>query len=258
MQKQSGTVIKLKNFDTSIIGKKIFYYGKVISTNDIAKKIALEGMDEGTVVLADEQENGRGRLKRSWLSPRGCIALSVVLKPELAQLPYIVMVSSLAVIRAIKTVTDLDAVIKWPNDVLINNKKVCGILIENKFHSKKLHSTVVGIGINVNVEISKLDDIQTIATSLDLEAHTEISRLQLLKSLLENLEYYYLRLTNPKLVFKEWRSNLVTLGKQVQTSYGNIIETGLAESVKQDGTLVIRRIDGSTVDVNVGDVTLRV
>ncbi|MCX6013442.1 MAG: biotin--[acetyl-CoA-carboxylase] ligase, partial [Chloroflexi bacterium] len=136
MQDLSGASISINNLDTAFIGKKLFYFEKVISTNDIAKKVAMEGMDEGTVILADEQQYGRGRLKRSWLSPRGCIAVSVVLHPVFEQLPYIIMVSSLAVVRAIKTVTDIDAVIKWPNDVLINNKKVCGILVENSLRSK--------------------------------------------------------------------------------------------------------------------------
>ncbi|MCX6012326.1 MAG: biotin--[acetyl-CoA-carboxylase] ligase, partial [Chloroflexi bacterium] len=124
--------------------------------------------------------------------------------------------------------------------------------------SKTVQWTVVGIGINVNVDINKLSEIQTPVTSLHLEAHTDVSRLQILKSLLESMEYYYLRLKRSKLVFEEWREKLVTLGKQVQASSGNTVEQGIAESVRRDGTLVVRRPDGTKVDINVGDVTLRI
>ena len=141
-----------RNLKTDFIGQKVIAYPSLTSTNDIAKREAKKGAREGTVVVAEEQTAGRGRLKRAWLSPKGSIALSIILHPTPAQLPSLIMLASLAVAHCIEKVSGLKAQIKWPNDVLINGKKVCGILIESDVRGSAVDYAVIGIGLNVNLQ----------------------------------------------------------------------------------------------------------
>ena len=136
---------------TSFIGQEVTCYPSLPSTNDEAKHKARQGAKEGTGIVAEEQTAGRGRIKRRWLSPRGSIALSIILYPPLAYLPSLIMVASLAVARSIEQVTNLKAKIKWPNDVLVNDKKICGILVESDVRGNKVDYAVIGIGLNVNI-----------------------------------------------------------------------------------------------------------
>ena len=134
-----STELIMNGLGTRIIGQRIFYYPSVTSTNEIAKKEAKRGVEEGTVVIADKQTAGRGRLKRTWLTPEGNIALSVVLYPEIQAMPSLIMIASLAVSQSLEAVTGLETQIKWPNDVLVNGRKVCGILIESDVRNEKVY-----------------------------------------------------------------------------------------------------------------------
>ena len=163
---------------TQFIGKNIVYSPRLTSTMDAARQEARQGAAAGTVVIAGEQTGGRGRLKRAWFTPPGNIALSIVLYPELNGLPYLIMIASLAVARAIEALTGLKTQIKWPNDVLISGKKVCGILVESGANKGKVAFAIVGIGINVRLRPEKIDDIAATATSLENEgADVPLSRL---------------------------------------------------------------------------------
>ncbi len=220
---------------------------------DAAREQALKGAAEGTAVIAGEQTEGRGRLKRKWLAPTGNIALSIILYPNIASLPYLIMVASLAVVKAIKSVTGVDVQIKWPNDILIGGKKVSGILIENEVRGNKVVYSIVGIGINVGLSISKHKEIADIATSLD----DDIDRIKLIRSLLQEFDKLYQQLPDVKTIYKSWRDNLVTLGKQVKATWGKQAIEGIAEDVDKDGALSIREKDGEIIKVVAGDVTLR-
>jgi BirA family biotin operon repressor/biotin-[acetyl-CoA-carboxylase] ligase len=245
------------NLGTLFVGQKVIYYPTLTSTNDIAKRQAQQGVVEGTVVIAEEQTAGKGRIKRLWLSPKGSIALSVVLYPSLAYLPSLIMVASLAVVHCIEKVTGLRAQIKWPNDVLINGKKVCGILVESEVRGKQVDYAIIGIGVNVNLRLSDFPDIAPFATSLSHELGRDVSRRDMIRCLLAEIERLYLILPSGDLVYQEWRHNLVTLGKRVQASSGEATYTGLAESVARDGSLLLRQSDGSLIKIVAGDVTLR-
>ena len=242
---------------TRFIGQEVSCYPSLPSTNDVAKHQAQEGAKEGTVIIAEEQTAGRGRIKRSWLSPRGSIALSIILYPPLAYLPSLIMVASLAVARAIEQVTGLKSQIKWPNDVLVNNKKVCGILIESGVKGSKVDYAIIGIGLNVNLKPSDFPEIAPFATSLSHELGRDVSRREVVWSLLAEAERLYLSLPAGDSVFKEWRDNLVTLGKKVQVSSGEAAYKGTAESVASDGSLLLRQPDGNLLKIVAGDVTLR-
>ncbi|MDD5038333.1 MAG: biotin--[acetyl-CoA-carboxylase] ligase [Dehalococcoidales bacterium] len=246
-----------RDLGTRFVGQRLIYYPILTSTNDVAKQDARNGAAEGTVIIADEQTAGRGRLKRTWLSPKGSIALSIILYPSLVHLPSLIMLASLGVVHSIKTITGLNAQIKWPNDVLINGRKVCGILIENEVRGDTVAYAVIGIGINVNLCLTDFPDIQAIATSLSDELGKGVSRLSVVRGLLTDIERLYLTISNGESVYEEWRDRLVTLNKRVRAKVGETIYEGVAESVARDGSLLLRGLDNSLIKIVAGDVTLR-
>lgn len=245
-----------RKLNTELIGKKVIAYPSVSSTNDIAKRKAKKGAREGTVVVAEEQTAGRGRLRRAWLSPKGSVALSVILHPTPAQLPSLIMVASLAVVHCIEKV-ELAAQIKWPNDVLINDKKVCGILVESDVRGKTVDYAIIGIGLNVNVNTADFPEISSTATSLSNELGRELSRREIIRCLLVELENLYLAMPEGDSVFREWRDRLVTLSKEVEVSSGRTSYKGIAESVASDGSLFLRQPNGKLIKIVAGDVSLR-
>ena len=196
-------------------------------------------------------------MKRLWLSPQGNIALSISLYPDVSSLPYLIMLASLAAARSIEAVTGLKPQIKWPNDILINGKKVCGILTESELKGSRVAYAIIGIGINVGLRPSRAPDILAGATSLTGEAGREVLRVELVRHLLVELERLYLTLPDGESIYKAWRDRLVTLGKRVQVESGDGILEGIAESVDRNGALQLRQADGSLTGIVAGDVTLR-
>jgi BirA family biotin operon repressor/biotin-[acetyl-CoA-carboxylase] ligase len=246
-----------RNLKTDFVGQKVIAYPSLTSTNDIAKLEAKKGAREGTVVVAEEQTAGRGRLKRAWLSPKGSIALSIILHPTPAQLPSLIMVTSLAVVHCIEKVSGLKPQIKWPNDVLVNGKKVCGILIESDVRGNAVDYAVIGIGLNVNLNTADFPEIAATATSISQELGEKISRREMIRCLLVEVENLYLALPEGDSVFREWRERLVTLGKEVNINSGKASYKGIAESVASDGSLFLRQPDGNLIKIVAGDVSLR-
>lgn len=242
---------------TRFVGQRVLYFPSVSSTMKIAREEARTGAAEGTVIIAGEQTAGRGRLQRSWITPEGNVALSVVLYPGLAGLPSLIMAASLAVVHCIRTVTSLDPVIKWPNDVLINGRKVCGILIENDVQPDKVNFTVIGIGLNVGLRTDDYPEIRDTATSLSYESGNVVSTVSVVRALLIELERLYLELSAGRSLFEEWKNNLETLGRNVCVHAGKHVYEGVAESVAPDGSLLLRDGTGSLVKVLAGDVSLR-
>ncbi len=245
------------NLGTHFVGQKVIYYPSLTSTMEVAKQEAQLGAVEGTVVIADEQTAGRGRIKRVWLSPKGSIALSVILYPSVADLPSLIMLASLAVVHAIEAVTGLRSQIKWPNDVLVNGKKVCGILIETSVRGNIVDYAIIGIGVNVNLRLSDFPEIISIATSLSDELGRDVSRLGVIQRLLVEVERLYLVLQAGRPIYEEWRDSLVTLGRRVRVKSGKTIYEGVAESVARDGSLLLRHPNGSLSKIVAGDATLR-
>lgn len=245
-----------KQLNTTFIGKKVHYYATLTSTMETAKKLAREEAPEGTVIIADKQTSGRGRMGRAWLSPEGNLAISVILRPSMNDLPQLIMIGSVAVVRAVKSTTGLNAQIKWPNDILIEGKKVCGILIESEIKGNKINFTTIGMGINVNLNPTDFPEISSLATSLSHELGKIISRNELCHAILSELEKLYLEVKAGVSVSYEWRSNMETLGKLIQVKTGKSFEEGIAEAVTENGNLILRRTDGSIAEITVGDVTV--
>ena len=246
-----------KDLKTRFVGQRVIYRPTLTSTMEVAREEAKRGAAEGTIVVADEQTAGRGRLQRAWLSPRGNIALSVILRPEIKHLPSLTMLASLVVTRSIAAVTALKPRLKWPNDVLINGKKVCGILIESSVRADRVDYAIIGIGINVNLRLEDYPEILPIATSLSHELKKEVPRLSLIQNLLVEIEKLYLAISEGQSIFEEWRDSLVTLGKRVRVKSGDAFLYGIAESVTTDGSLLLRRPDGTLDKILAGDVTLQ-
>jgi len=245
------------NLETHFIGQRVICYPRLTSTMEVAKREARQGAAEGTVIIADEQTAGKGRLKRIWLSPKGNIALSVILYPDMAYLPSLIMVASLAVVHSIETVTGLKSQVKWPNDVLINGRKVCGILIDSYIKGNMVDYAIIGIGLNVNLRLSDFPDILLTATSLSNDLGREVPRLDMIRQLLVEIERLYLMLRTGGSIYDEWRDSLVTLGRRVSVKSGKTIYKGVAESVTIDGGLLLRLSDGRLTKIVSGDVTLR-
>ncbi|MBI4321399.1 MAG: biotin--[acetyl-CoA-carboxylase] ligase [Chloroflexi bacterium] len=251
-----------RGFLASLFGKTIVYLRSTSSTNEVAKELAGDGAPEGTVVLAGEQTAGRGRLGRAWYSPRGgSVLLSIIFRPRFAptELFLLTMLTASAVCRAVEETAGLACSLKWPNDVQIGGRKVCGILAEAAIEGDALAFAVVGVGLNVNVDIGAYADIKDIATSLARELGNRTPRGPLLRSILAGIEsrYRIVEAGERHAVFEEWRSRLSTLGKMVAVTDGPRRENGLALDVAGDGTLLVRRDDGTVFHAVAGDVSLR-
>lgn len=245
---------------TRLIGHPVYYHPTVGSTMDEARRLAEEGAPEGLVVLADEQTAGRGRLQRSWWAPSGTsLLLTLLLRPSLSprQAHRLTMICSLAVCDAISQVASVQAQVKWPNDVLIGGRKVCGILTELELVGDSLAYALIGIGVNVNADLSLAPPLMAPATSLLAEAGQTVSRLDLLAALLLGIEGRYEALRAGQAFHLEWAARMATLGCHVQVSDGDEVWCGSAMRVDEDGALLVRLSDGSVRHILAGDVTLR-
>jgi BirA family transcriptional regulator, biotin operon repressor / biotin---[acetyl-CoA-carboxylase] ligase len=243
-----------RNLKTRYMGKEAHYFPVTTSTMDEARKLAEQGSPQGTAAIAGKQETGRGRMGRSWLSPEGGLATSIILRPPEKELRLLPAIASVAVYRTLSRM-GVKASIKWPNDILISGKKICGILIENGFSAGNLVYSIVGIGINVNFETTMFPEIADIATSLSVELKREVSIAEVALNLYSELEMLYDRIGEPDFIMEEWTLHMGTIGKHVSVNTGGRTVEGIAEAVNPVGNLVLRLDDGSVYEVVAGDVS---
>lgn len=235
------------------LGQPLIYLPEIASTNTHAMDLARQGAAEGTLVLTDEQTAGRGRIGRVWRSlPGQQLELSLVLRPQ-APAHFLVMASALAVAEAITAVTTLATDIKWPNDVVVGGRKVCGILIET---SQEI--AVVGIGINVNGSFASDPELAARATTLAEAAGHTVVREEVVVEVLRRLDASDRALNSSVAARSDlrdaWRARLITLGQRVTVQQGETIRTGIAEDVDGDGVLLLRDDDGARHSITWGDV----
>ena len=240
-------------FEFPGLEQKIHYFSEIGSTMDAARELAKKGAGEGTIVLAEAQTHGRGRLGREWLSPKGGIYFTLILRPRIspANAPRINLMASVAVAVTIRKLFGLDAGLKWPNDVLIEGKKVCGILAEMDAETDVLNFVNLGIGINANTSIPRFEKT---ATSLKHATGKDISRKELLGALLLEIEHRQASLMEATLL-EEWRKLSVTLDKDVRIVAPGEVIVGRAIDVDTTGALIIRQRNGSLKKAVAGDCT---
>jgi len=243
------------DLSTKIVGKDIHYFKEISSTNYFAKQLASKGAREGTIVVADVQTEGRGRKDRTWSSPSGGLWFSVILYPNIPpeRGMLVTMTTSVAVTQAIEEITNLKPVIKWPNDLLINGKKVCGILTELDAEMDKINHTVIGIGINVNNEIDR--ELRDIAISLKQTVGHEVPRVKLLRSIIKYLDENYSKLKSENFDFIKnlWLSRANIIGKKIQVQNEETLITGIVSDVDESGCLILDS-DKGKVRIVTGDV----
>lgn len=244
-----------------VIGREIFFYETVGSTNTIASDLAGK-TTEGSVVIANSQQKGRGRLGRKWESPPGVnIYISIILKPEIESkdATLITVMAVVACATALRRVTGLHVTIKWPNDLMVSDKKIGGILTELKTDHGRIISAIVGIGINVNVDIDTYPaEVQEIATSVKNETGMSYSREVVISKILNEIDYWYkiLNRMGKGILLLEWQKLTSTLGREVKVIVGKETFTGLAESVDSEGMLILRLPSGMLKKINSGDLTI--
>ena len=247
---------------TKWIGKEVVFLEETGSTNADARILAEKGYGHGTLVVANHQTGGKGRRGRNWHSPRGnSIAMSLILKPELESeyASMLTLVQAMAVTKAIEEVCGLKAQIKWPNDILVNEKKVCGILTEMNLEMMEISSIIIGTGINVNQD-SFPEEISEIATSLKIEKKRTQSRADLIEHICELFEEYFEKFMETKDlsgIMEEYNRCLISLGRQVRVLDPKGEFNGEALGINVAGELLVKKEDGSIVNVYAGEVSIR-
>ena len=246
---------------SSCLGQgRIEYYDETDSTNSRARNLAQEGMPEGTLVLAESQRQGRGRRGRVWCSPKGGgIYLSVILRPQVQphKAPQLTLLTAVAMVETLREMVDLPFAIKWPNDILVRGKKICGILTEMAMEMEQVDYVVVGVGLNVNTrQEDLLPDIQDIATSLAILTDNTFSRVQILQIFLEKLEFYYSLFQDGQFerIRLHWKKLSGLMGKDVRIDGLDRPFTGKVMDLDQDGFLILKLKDGSFQRIVAGDV----
>ena len=269
-----------RDLKTKILGKKIYHFKEIGSTNDFAIELARKGIGEGTIVVAEIQTKGKGRLGREWSSPFGGLWISIILRPDIlpTQAPRMTVIAALGVAKTIEKLYSLDAFIKWPNDVLIHSKagiirtnermrkkeskvfkKVCGILTEMGAEQDTINYVVIGIGANLNVDVKKFPiEFRKNVTSLERELGHKIDRVEFTKRMLEEIKNFYLLFKKRGFapILKEWKKISATLGRRIKAVSGRRIIEGKAIDIDSDGALIIKTKAGKKERILAGDVTL--
>jgi BirA family biotin operon repressor/biotin-[acetyl-CoA-carboxylase] ligase len=250
--------------ETKWLGHDISYSESVASTNSVAKDLGNQNCSNGQICICEEQLNGRGRLRRGWFSPyaKG-VWFSIVLKPSCMpnEASKFTLFAAVAVVKAINTYKGVEAKIKWPNDILIDNKKLVGILTEMNAEFGHINYIVIGTGINVNVTKDILpEDIKNTSISLMDVSKEPISRAELLAKILKNMEELYETIEKDGFseILKQWRELSCTLGQEVKVIAPDETYFGIAEDIDEEGLLLVKRKDGKGLSrVIAGDVSIR-
>jgi BirA family biotin operon repressor/biotin-[acetyl-CoA-carboxylase] ligase len=235
--------------------RPVRFYPQIGSTNTVALEWMARGAIDGAIVVADEQIQGKGRLGRAWHTPAGtALIVSVILHPQVDQLSQITMLGALAIYDMVKRLGIESVGIKWPNDILLNERKMSGILPEAVWGNSQLVGVVLGMGINVRIDFSKTELADT-AISIEPVAGRRVERLDLLVDLLAQVDYWSKRLGSDEL-FETWKNRLVTLGQNVHIKTANKEIIGWAEDVDRDGGLLVRHENSQIERVIAGDIAL--
>lgn len=245
---------------TKTLGKTIHYEESVTTTQKIAHRLSNEGYPEGTLVVAEEQLGGKGRLMRNWYSPKySGIWMSLILRPNIPfhQAPQLTLLAAVAVVQAIEKTTGLQPQIKWPNDILMNRKKVTGILTELQAESDRIHSVIIGIGMNVNQQKEDFpEELQETATSLLLEGGHKVSRASVIQAVLVRLEALYEQFLEEGFlpIKKLWESYAISLGQEIKATTVKETIIGKAIGITDEGVLLLEDHSGKVHSIYSADI----
>ena len=252
-----------KDLNTRYIGKNLYIYNEVSSTNTIAQFLSQNGIGNGSVVVAEKQTAGRGRSGKSWESPLGGVWLSVILTPDVdySKIPLITLATGVAVAKALERIGVENPEIKWPNDIMINGKKVCGILTEGVTNFNSIKNVIIGVGIDANLSIEDFPkELQAKTTSLEIELERKINENLLIKIFLEELEQT-IELFNSEAyeeILREWRKRSYTIGKIVEVKKPHKKPyDGYAIGISKEGALIVEKSDGSLEKVISGECIIK-
>lgn len=246
------------DLETNYMGKKIYFFKEVGSTNLVAKELADKGAPEGTIVIAESQYSGKASHGRKWISPSGGVWMTTILRPDVVpnKAPQLTLVTGVAVAETLIQEYGLNVEIKWPNDILIDNKKVCGILTEVKADLESVEYVLVGIGIDINLDIDNFpEELRDITTTLKAELEKEVKRTYLIQKFLQNFEdnYNKFKTGNFHDVLNKWRDLPNTIGKYVELHRKGGVIRGEAVGISKNGTLILERDDGTLQKIISGE-----
>ena len=257
--KMSADSIRLQ---TKIFGQQIHYLDSIDSTQKVAKQLASQDAVEGTLVIADEQTGGRGRLARKWYSPKYAgVWMSLIVKPNipLMQAPQLTLLTAVAVAQGIEETTGITPFIKWPNDILMDGKKVTGILTEMQAEADRIHSIIIGIGINVNqTETDFPEELQQIASSLSIQTGEVLSREKVICSILKKMENLYFQYCSEGFapIKTLWESYAISVGKVITATTPQKKITGIALGITDEGVLLMKDEAGEIHSIYSADIEL--
>ena len=248
---------------TKFIGRKIIHFENIDSTNSEAKELALSGAEDGTVIIAEEQTMGKGRLGRNFISPKGKgIWMSIILKPDINPLnvSMVTQIGAAAVNKAFKEMK-IDTFIKWPNDILLNKKKLCGILTEMSAELTKVNFIIMGIGINVNVDGEDFtEEVKETATSIKIETGKRADRKEIVRRILNNFEELYEDFIEREDIEKTiaiCKKNSILMGRDIRViKRGNSINAKVLD-IDNKGELVVQYEDGEVENLISGEISIR-
>lgn len=252
-----------KDLNTNLIGKNIYIYEEVMSTNTLAKFLSANNVENGAVIISEKQSDAKGRLGKSWQSPLGGIWLSIIVNPNVdhSKIPMITLATGVAVAKTLEKLGIENSEIKWPNDVMINGKKVCGILTEAIATFNTIENVIIGVGIDANIDINSLPErLQDGTTTLSQELGNKVSESEVIKIFLEEFE----KIGNEFVgggyenILKEWRKRSYSIGKivEVQEPFSKPYD-GYVLGISREGALVVEKIDGSIEKVISGECTIK-
>ena len=249
--------------NTNYIGKKLYVYNEVSSTNTVAKFLSMNGAENGSVVISEKQTAAKGRSGKSWESPLGGIWLSIILHPHVdhSKIPLITIATGVAVAKTLERIGIENPEIKWPNDIIINDKKVCGILTEAVTKFNSIESVIVGVGIDANLNIEDFpEELQEGTTTLKQELGRKGNENKLIAIFLEEFEKIseIFRYEGYEEILKEWRKRSYTIGKIVEVREPfNKYYDGYVVGIGKDGALIVEKIDGILEKVISGECLIK-
>lgn len=253
-----------ENIKTKFIGQHIKFLEEVDSTNLYAKRIADSDFEDGMIIIAEEQLKGKGRIGRVWASPKGKgIWMTIMLKPKInpADAAKITLLAACAVCRAIEEISGVYAKIKWPNDIVLNGKKLCGILTEMSAELDEINYLIVGIGVNANIDLGDFPkELQATATSIKIEKGSSVVRKELTAAIINNFENYYktfLEKGSIKEYINEYKEKSAVLGNEVIVTSSSLEQRGTVVDISEEGQLLLKVEDGSIKEIISGEVSVR-